>query len=176
VPGLVAEAIGQGPPRYQERSSRPGASSTPKPSTSCRFAKPEPDEKVTATHLLRVIYSGVFDRFPAAKVVVGHLGETIPYNAWRIQHCFEHSPRNDKVKLRLQDYLDQNVWITTSGNHSTVALQCAMETMGTDRIMFSVDYPFENMDEAADWIETCDISEDDRSKIAYGNEQRLLKL
>jgi predicted TIM-barrel fold metal-dependent hydrolase len=130
----------------------------------------------TATHLLRIIYSGVFDRFPVAKVVVGHLGETIPYHAWRIQHCFEHSPRNDKVKLRLQDYLDQNVWITTSGNYSTVALQCAMEVMGADRIMFSVDYPFENMDEAADWIDTCNISEDDRSKIAYGNAKRLLKL
>jgi gamma-resorcylate decarboxylase len=51
-----------------------------------------------------------------------------------------------------------------------------MEAMGTDRIMFSVDYPFENMDEAADWIETCDISEGDRSKIAYGNAKRLLKL
>jgi predicted TIM-barrel fold metal-dependent hydrolase len=130
----------------------------------------------TATHLLRIIYSGVFDRFPTAQVVIGHLGEAIPYQAWRIQHCFEHSPRNDKVKLRLQDYLARNVWITTSGNYSTVALHCAMEAMGTDRIMFSVDYPFENMDEAADWIETCDISEDDRSKIAYGNAKRLLKL
>jgi gamma-resorcylate decarboxylase len=67
-------------------------------------------------------------------------------------------------------------WVTTSGNYSTVALHCAMEAMGSDRIMFSVDYPFENMDEAADWIETCDISEDDRSKIAYGNAKRLLKL
>jgi predicted TIM-barrel fold metal-dependent hydrolase len=130
----------------------------------------------TATHLLRIIYSGVFDRFPTAQVVIGHLGEAIPYQAWRIQHCFEHSPRNDKVELRLQDYLARNVWITTAGNYSTVALHCAMEAMGTDRIMFSVDYPFENMDEAADWIEACDISEDDRSKIAYGNAKRLLKL
>jgi Amidohydrolase len=130
----------------------------------------------TATHLLRIIYSGVFDTFPAAKVVIGHLGEMIPYHAWRIQHCFEPSPRNDKVKLRLQDYLDQNMWITTSGNYSTVALQCAIETTGTDRIMFSVDYPYENMDQAANWIETCNISEDDRSKIAHRNAQKLLKL
>jgi predicted TIM-barrel fold metal-dependent hydrolase len=130
----------------------------------------------TATHLLRIIYSGVFDRFPSAKVVIGHLGETIPYEAWRIQHCFEHSPRNDKVDLRLQDYLARNVWITTSGNYSTVALDCAMQTIGTDHIMFSVDYPYENMDEAADWIERCNVSEDDRSKIAYGNAKELLKL
>jgi predicted TIM-barrel fold metal-dependent hydrolase len=130
----------------------------------------------TGSHLLRLVYSGVFDRFPTAQVIIGHLGEAIPYQAWRIQHCFEHSPRKDNVKLRLQDYLDQNVWITTSGNFSTVALHCAMETMGSDRIMFSVDYPYENMDEAANWIETCDISEDDRSKIAYGNAKRLLKL
>jgi predicted TIM-barrel fold metal-dependent hydrolase len=72
----------------------------------------------TAVRMLRIIYSGVFDRFPTAKVIIGHLGETIPYNAWRIQHCFQHNPRNDKVELRLQDCLARNVWITTSGNYS----------------------------------------------------------
>jgi predicted TIM-barrel fold metal-dependent hydrolase len=82
----------------------------------------------------------------------------------------------DKVKLRLQDYVDQNMWISTSGKYSTVARQCAMETMGADRIMFFVDYPYENMVEAADWIETSNISEDDRSKNAHGNAQKLLKL
>ena len=80
------------------------------------------------------------------------------------------------MKLRLQDYLARNVLITTSGNYSTVALHCAMEAMQIYRIMFSVDYPFENMDEAADWIETCDISEDDRLKIQDGNAKRLLRL
>jgi 2,3-dihydroxybenzoate decarboxylase len=130
----------------------------------------------TATHLLRIVYSGVFDRFPTATVVIGHLGETLPYQAWRIQHCFEHSPRSDKVELRLQDYLARNIMITTSGNYSTVALRCAMEAMGADRIMFSVDYPFENMDEAAEWMESCEIGEGDRHKIAYDNARKLLRL
>ena len=130
----------------------------------------------TAVHMLRIVYSGVFDRFPTAQVIIGHMGETIPFQAWRIQHAFEHSPRKDKVELRLQDYLQRNIWITTSGNYSTTALHCAMDTVGADRIMFSVDYPYEDMAEASDWFESCDISEADRHKIGYQNAKRLLRL
>jgi 2,3-dihydroxybenzoate decarboxylase len=130
----------------------------------------------TAVHMLRIVYSGVFDRFPTAQVIIGHMGETIPFQAWRIQHAFEHSPRKDKVELRLQDYLQRNIWITTSGNYSTTALHCAMDTVGADRIMFSVDYTYEDMAEASDWFESCDISEADRHKIGYQNAKRLLRL
>ena len=130
----------------------------------------------TAVHLLRIVYSGVFDRFPTAQVIIGHMGETIPFQAWRIQHAFEHSPRKDKVELRLQDYLQRNIWITTSGNYSTTALHCAMDSVGADRIMFSVDYPYEDMAEASDWFESCDLSEADRHKIGYQNAKHLLRL
>ena len=130
----------------------------------------------TAVHMLRIVYSGVFDRFPTAQVIIGHMGETIPFQAWRIQHAFEHSPRDDKVELRLQDYLRRNIWITTSGNFSTTALHCAMDTVGADRIMFSVDYPYEDMAEASEWFESCEISEADRHKIGYENAKGLLRL
>lgn len=130
----------------------------------------------TATHLLRIVYAGVFDKFPSAQVAVGHMGETLPFMAWRIEHCFQYNPANKKLKQRLQDYMAQNIWITTSGNFSTPALQCAMAVMGADRIMFSVDYPFENMSWAANWIEGAPISELDRQKICYDNAKRFLKL
>lgn len=130
----------------------------------------------TATHLLRIVYSGIFDRFPTAQVAVGHMGETLPFMAWRIEHCYQYNPADKKVKARLQDYLARNIWITTSGNFCTPALQCAISVMGADRILYSVDYPFENMSWAADWIETAPISEDDRRKICSENARRFLKL
>ena len=68
-----------------------------------------------ATHALRLIYSGLFDRFPALTVILGHLGETLPYFSWRIQHCFEYNPSDKRVQRRLQDYLCENFYVSTSG-------------------------------------------------------------
>ena len=130
----------------------------------------------TGTHMLRIVYAGVFDRFPAAQVIIGHMGENLPYMSWRIEHFFQMNNFDKNPKLRLKDYLARNIWITTSGNYDTNALHCAISVMGADRILFSVDYPFENMSWAADWIETAPISEDDRQKICYDNAKRLLKL
>jgi predicted TIM-barrel fold metal-dependent hydrolase len=95
----------------------------------------------TATHALRIVYSGIFDRFPTAKLVLGHLGESIPFLAWRIQHGINFSPNGHLTKKRLADYLAENIWVTTSGNFNTQALHCTILTMGADRILFSNDYP-----------------------------------
>ena len=130
----------------------------------------------TATHALRLVYSGLFDQFPNLILILGHLGETLPYFAWRIQHCFEYNPSNKRVRKRLQDYLCENFYITTSGNFSDQALICALLTIGADRILFSVDYPYEMMVPAARWIERAPISENDRRKIAYGNARMLFGL
>jgi predicted TIM-barrel fold metal-dependent hydrolase len=130
----------------------------------------------TATHALRLVYSGLFDRFPKVNVILGHLGETLPYFAWRIQHCFEWNPSDKRVEKRLQDYLCENFFITTSGNNCDQALICALLTVGSDRILFSTDYPFEMSTDAARWIERAPISELDRRKIAHGNAQRLFDL
>jgi 2,3-dihydroxybenzoate decarboxylase len=130
----------------------------------------------TATHALRLIYSGLFDRLPNLTLVLGHLGETLPYFAWRIQRCFEYNPSDKRVRKRLQDYLCENFYVTTSGNFNDQALICAILTIGADRILFSVDYPYEMMEPAARWIESAPISENDRRKIAYGNARALFRL
>jgi 2,3-dihydroxybenzoate decarboxylase len=130
----------------------------------------------TATHALRLVYSGLLDRYPSVTIVLGHLGETLPHFAWRIQHCFEFNPSDKRVARRLQDYLSDNFYVTTSGNFSDQALIAAMLTMGADRILFAVDYPYETMDPAARWIERAPISENDRRKIASGNARRLFRL
>jgi 2,3-dihydroxybenzoate decarboxylase len=130
----------------------------------------------TATHALRLVYSGLFDRFPTLNVILGHLGETLPSFAWRIQHCFEYNPSDKRVKRRLQDYLCDNFYVTTSGNFNDQALIGSLLTIGADRILFAVDYPYEMMEPAARWIDHAPISEGDRRKIAAGNARRLFKL
>jgi 2,3-dihydroxybenzoate decarboxylase len=130
----------------------------------------------TATHALRLVYSGLLDRFPGLTIVLGHLGETLPYFSWRIQHCFEYNPSDKKLERRLQDYLCENFYVTTSGHFSDQALIGALLTIGADRMMFSVDYPYEMMEPAARWIERAPISEIDRRKIAHLNARQLFKL
>jgi predicted TIM-barrel fold metal-dependent hydrolase len=127
----------------------------------------------TATHALRIVYSGIFDRFPTAKLVLGHLGESLPFLAWRIQHGINFSPNGRSTKKRLSDYLADNIWVTTSGNFSTQALHCTMLTMGADRILFAADYPYEDYADAGNSIDTVPIGESDRRKIAYDNAKAL---
>jgi 2,3-dihydroxybenzoate decarboxylase len=130
----------------------------------------------TATHALRLVYSGLFDRYPSLTVVLGHLGETLPYFAWRIQHCFEYNPSDKRVQRRLQDYLADNFYVSTSGHFSDQALISSILTIGADRILFAADYPYEMSEQAARWIERAPISQHDRRKIAAGNARGLFRL
>ena len=130
----------------------------------------------TATHALRIVHSGLLDRLPTLTLILGHLGETLPHFAWRIQHCFEYNPSDKRLKRRLQDYLGENFYVTTSGHFSDQALIAALLTIGADRILFAVDYPYESIGPAATWIERAPISENDRRKIAHLNARRLFRL
>jgi 2,3-dihydroxybenzoate decarboxylase len=130
----------------------------------------------TATHALRIVHSGLLDRLASLTIVLGHLGETLPYFAWRIQHCFEFNPSDKRLERRLQDYLSDNFYVSTSGHFSDQALISAVLTIGADRILFAVDYPYEPMTPASQWIERAPVSEGDRRKIAYGNARRLFGL
>lgn len=129
----------------------------------------------TATHALRLVYSGLFDRYPSLTVILGHLGETLPYFAWRIQHCFEYNPSDKRVQRRLEDYLADNFYVSTSGHFSDQALISAILTIGGDRILFAADYPYEVSEQAARWLEQAPISPHDRRKIAAENARRLFR-
>jgi predicted TIM-barrel fold metal-dependent hydrolase len=130
----------------------------------------------TATHVLRIVYGGVFDRHPEANLIIGHLGEMLPFFAGRIQRAFEYNPYSQRTRKRLQDYLSDNIWLTTSGNFNDQALINALLTVGADHIMFSSDYPYDMSTDAARWIEQAPISEGDRRKICYGNAAALFGL
>jgi predicted TIM-barrel fold metal-dependent hydrolase len=131
----------------------------------------------TATHALRLMGSGLFDRHPKLTVILGHLGETLPHNIWRIDHRVKLMPRGIPAKKPLSEYLRGNFYFSTSGNFSTKALINVILEVGADRILFATDYPYERISEAADWFDNLDaISESDWAKIARSNAERLFNL
>jgi 2,3-dihydroxybenzoate decarboxylase len=132
----------------------------------------------TAVHALRLMGSGLFDAYPGLKIVLGHMGEGLPFSMWRVdnRNAWVKTTPKYKAKRRIADYFHENFWLTTSGNFRTQTLIDAMLEIGSDRILFSTDWPFENVDHAADWFDTASISEADRVKIGRTNAQKLFKL
>ncbi len=132
----------------------------------------------TAVHSLRLMASGVFDQHPNLKIVLGHMGEGLPYSMWRVDNrngWVNEKPRYP-AKKKLGEYFQNNFWLTTSGNFRTQTLIDAILEIGADRILFSTDWPFENIDHAADWFDFATISEADRIKIGRTNTEKLFKL
>jgi 2,3-dihydroxybenzoate decarboxylase len=121
---------------------------------------------------------GLFDQHPRLKIILGHLGEGLPYNIWRIDHRngWVKMPPRYPARKKIVDYFNANFYLTTSGNFSTKSLIDAILEVGADRIMFSVDWPFENIDEGTEWFDATCISEADRVKIGRRNAIELFKL
>ena len=127
----------------------------------------------TATQGIRMVLSGVFDKYPGLKMILGHLGESLPFSLWRIDMALQR-PGNAPTPFR--DTFRNHFWITTSGNFSTPALLCCVMEMGADRILFSVDYPFVPNPPGVKWMDSVPLGPEDRAKILHGNAERLLKL
>lgn len=131
----------------------------------------------TATHALRLVFSGTFDRYPGARLVLGHMGEALPYHMSRFDSRWEISNRGSMTLERPpSDYFKRNIWVTTSGVCADAPLRCAMEMMGAERVLFSVDYPFERPKEAGEWIEAAPLTDSERRMICKDNAAALLKL
>jgi 2,3-dihydroxybenzoate decarboxylase len=130
----------------------------------------------TSIHALRLMASGMFDRHPKLTVILGHLGERIPFDIWRVDHRLSKTPRGIPAKKPLGEYLRNNFYLTTSGNFRTQTLLDAMGEVGSDRILFSVDWPFEDVSQAVQWFDHASIAETDRAKIGRANAQKLFGL
>jgi 2,3-dihydroxybenzoate decarboxylase len=130
----------------------------------------------TATHALRLMASGLFDKYPRLQIILGHLGEGLPSSIWRADHRIRKFPRGIPASKPLSEYLRSNFYITTAGNFRTQTLIGVMMEVGAERLLFSTDYPFEEISEAADWFKTASISETDRLKIGRLNAVELFKL
>ena len=130
----------------------------------------------TSIHALRLMSSGLFDEYPKLTVILGHMGEGLPFGIWRVDHRISRGSGAPKAKLPMARYLRENFYITTSGNFHTPALTNVILEVGADRVLYSVDYPFEDMIEAKDWFDQAPISDSDRMKIARDNAQKLFHL
>src|SRR3954454_18558276 len=132
----------------------------------------------TAVHALRLIGSGLFDEFPNLQIILGHLGEGIPAYLWRIDHRNDWMKARHKyaAKKRVADYFRSNFVLTTSGNFSTSALVQSVAEIGVERVLWSADYPFEDISDAADWIDAAPLSEADKQTIVRANALKLFKL
>jgi predicted TIM-barrel fold metal-dependent hydrolase len=133
----------------------------------------------TGTHALRLILSGVFDKFPKLTVILGHLGENIPFALWRFDHSIvAHAPIADNpyghLQKRPRDYFLQNFLITTSGHFDPAAFRCAIAIVGADRILFATDYPIESAKTATEFLRKVDLSADEREKISHRNARHYL--
>jgi 2,3-dihydroxybenzoate decarboxylase len=127
----------------------------------------------TATQGIRLVLSGVFEAYPKLKIILGHLGEGLPFHLWRINMTLA---RQGNRPTPFRDTFREHFWITTSGNFSTPSLLCSVMEMGADRILFSIDYPFVPNPPGLKWMDTVPLSAEDKTKILSGTAKRLLKL
>jgi uncharacterized protein len=128
----------------------------------------------TAIHVVRLILGGVFDRYPNLQLIVGHMGETLPFMLQRMDRSLGQAVT--KLERPISDYLRQNIHYTFAGfNFTPVFLNLLLE-VGVDRIMFSADYPYSSMEKARQFLDTLPVSTADRERIAHLNATRLLKL
>ena len=118
--------------------------------------------------------SGVFDAYPKLKIILGHLGEALPFLALAHRHAL--SRQGKPARSRSATIFCEHFWITTSGIFSDPALLCCVQEMGVDRILFSVDYPFVENPPGTEWMETLPLCAEDSDKILNGNAKRLLKM
>jgi hypothetical protein len=125
-------------------------------------------------HCLRLMVSGLFDRFPKLKIIIGHMGENLPFSIARASSVLARGAKH--LQRTIADYFCENFYVTTSGYFTMPPLLCALQVIGADHIMFSVDYPFSSNAEGRAFLNSLPVSTQDAEKISYRNADRLLKI
>lgn len=131
-----------------------------------------------ALHSMRMIQSGLFDRYPGLKIILGHMGEGLPYWLPRLDFSWTepHKSDNQTIAKKPSEYIKSNFFITTSGMFFQPAFICAYLALGADKIMFAIDYPYEDTDKALQFMSGAPISDVDKAKIYHTNAESLFKL
>lgn len=133
----------------------------------------------TGTHAVRLILSGVFDRFPRLRICLGHMGEGIHFWLWRMDHVhgvFQAQGRVPRLELTPSEYFRRNVVITTSGQESHAALAFSIATLGVENVLWAIDYPYERSAPAVAFMDSAPVSEVDRKKLYYENAERVFNI
>lgn len=129
-----------------------------------------------SSHALRLICSGLFDAHPRLRILLGHLGEGIPFWLSRIDNHWTRAPQTVSLRRKPSEYFRENFLITTSGMFWDPQFQCVCQIMGTDSIMFAADYPYESMEQAVRFIDAAPLGAAEREKICHSNAERQLGL
>ena len=128
-------------------------------------------------HTVKLLMSGVFDKYPNLRIVIGHMGENVPYALYRMDWMHgRFASDRPKLKLTPSEYFKRNFTITTSGVNWLQALEFCIKVLGADNIMWAVDYPYQETVEATQWLNDAQISDDDKAKIFHKNAERLFKI
>ncbi len=130
----------------------------------------------TSCHFLRLVFSGLFDAYPKLKIILGHLGEMLPFAMHRLNDHSMHAAKRRGLKKQPIQYLRDNMVVTTSGNWFEPAFVCTLLALGADNIVFAIDWPYESNKVGMDFFRHLSISDTDKEKIAHRNAERLLKL
>lgn len=136
----------------------------------------------TGTHLLRLITKGVFDRFPNLKMVVGHLGEALPFWMYRLDYMHAATVRSSRyesmkpVELKPSEYLRRNIWITTSGMAWAPAIMFCREVLGPDRVMYAMDYPYEYSVDEVRWQDDLPLTVAEKKQFYQTNAETVFNL
>jgi 2,3-dihydroxybenzoate decarboxylase len=129
-----------------------------------------------ATHTLRIVGGGVFDAFPKATLILGHLGESLPFLLGRLDEGYAMVFKPVKLKKDFSAYIKENIMVATSGKYRPEALVCTISAMGADRVLFAADYPWVSPKDSVELVERTPMSDADREKIYYRNAERVFKL
>jgi predicted TIM-barrel fold metal-dependent hydrolase len=125
-------------------------------------------------HCLRLILSGLFDRFRHLKIIIGHMGENLPFSVIRAQDAL--SPSITGLEKSVSEYFLDHFFVTTSGYFTQPPFQCAMDVLGPDRLLYSVDYPYRSNLVGAEFLLGLKVSPSDKEKLTHGNAERILRL
>ena len=129
------------------------------------------------THAVRLILSGVLDRFPRLRIVLGHMGEAVPFWLWRLDYMAAPGSRADlRNALKASEYFQRNFAITTSGLEDPLALRFCVDKIGIDNIMWAIDYPYQPTAPAVAFLDSAPLSDQERERIAHGNAERIFRL
>ena len=133
----------------------------------------------TGTHVVRMMASGLFDRFPKLKICIGHMGEAVPFWLWRLNFMntrAQETGRSPKTQLSMAEYFQRNFVITTSGVEDPLALDYAIKKLGADHVLWAIDYPYQPSAPAVKFMDSAPLSEEDRAKLYHKNAERVFHI
>jgi len=130
----------------------------------------------TAGHAMRLIFGGVFDRFPNARIILGHMGEFLPFQLSRFDARYADLDLKQPLQKLPSEYFGPSIAITTTGVFSHAALIAAIQAVGIDSVMFSIDYPFEPTGKAVEFMRTAPLAPADKERVTHENAERILRL